>query len=1080
MNPEAHDPERAELEQKLASTTAALAAQQAKYEIGMARAEAAWAMVDEQLRVAALEVERARQNQAAAVAASEQATRRQRECELQAEDAIDRRRAAETELAHASETLSYLTRREAELDTQLAALTTSHQDLERRLAATEAAFDDATTRATRERFEASKRAADREAELDAEIRRERAARETIEQVHASTQSDLEQMRRERESLAGDVDRLTQRTGEITAQLGEVHATRQALELQLDEARTALREAASREAELHEWLEQERVTRTALEQTIADAGIALRDAELRHETALAAAAAAHAEREGDLDRARVTAIAERDALSQRVSDTEAALDRARQDHESAAGEVQRLTERSSEIGAQLIEVQASHRGLESRLDDAQRALQQAASRTDELENALAHERATRAALEQTLADAETALRDAERRHETAIAAAAAASAIREGDLDRARALAAAERDQLSHRVSETEAALDQARNDYESAASEVQRLTERSSEISAQLGEVQAARDAIESQLEGVRSELREAAAREAELQSHFDRERTAGAQAIAERDQLSQRLSDTEAALEQARREYASAAGDAQRLAERERDLVGQLADVEAARDTLDAKLIEASNAIEQEVAARQSVEQTLAHARTAALDTERTLRDDADVLRARTVEQRTQFDVQLAQERLEHETRVAELEAARTALTRECDALRTSIASLEQREAALQEEVQKMPGLLTQVEETRGDNERLFEHAAIAMFRCTRDGALIEANRACTTLVGRRTNDELHSVDFATAVFEAPHVLSWLIEQCVSSRVKESAETTWRRKDGARLFVRLSARATRPDVIEIVAEDLTRIRVLQERLGQAHRMEAVGRFASEVAITCGNLLEDIHQKGREWLVTAGCDGEARQHGDVLFDEVGRAAGFLQQLAECGDEQARTPMLVDLNTLVRDLEPVLKRVAGDDVEIQVRDSDASLNVDVGTERVERLLVNLASYGRERMPSGGRLKIELGTSMVDGAFAARHPNVRPGMHALITVTEIRRATATRSASSKPSQRPGVDMATLQELVSECGGHLWMKVQPLGDMIAKIHLPLLNPNDQPLARPVAVRSGRESLTARLFQS
>jgi hypothetical protein len=137
-----------------------------------------------------------------------------------------------------------------------------------------------------------------------------------------------------------------------------------------------------------------------------------------------------------------------------------------------------------------------------------------------------------------------------------------------------------------------------------------------------------------------------------------------------------------------------------------------------------------------------------------------------------------------------------------------------------------------------------------------------------------------------------------------------------------------------------------------------------------------------------------------------------------------------------------------------------------------LSVDAGTEQVERLLVNLASYGRERMPFGGRLRIELGTSVVDRRFAAKHPNVRMGRHALITVTEVRRAARAErrdaAVKSTSSPRPGVDFGTLQGLVSECGGHLWMKEQPLGDMVAKIRLPLSAANQQALPRPSALRT------------
>jgi hypothetical protein len=123
-----------------------------------------------------------------------------------------------------------------------------------------------------------------------------------------------------------------------------------------------------------------------------------------------------------------------------------------------------------------------------------------------------------------------------------------------------------------------------------------------------------------------------------------------------------------------------------------------------------------------------------------------------------------------------------------------------------------------------------------------------------------------------------------------------------------------------------------------------------------------------------------------------------------------------------------------------------------------------------------------MPFGGQLRIELGTIEVDREFTARYPNVRLGSHALITVTENRRAAGEdglvslrdgsdkKSIGGKPAHRPGVDLRTLQGLVGECGGHLWMKVQPLGDMVAKIRLPLLTSHDQALQHTTVAGSKR----------
>jgi hypothetical protein len=112
-----------------------------------------------------------------------------------------------------------------------------------------------------------------------------------------------------------------------------------------------------------------------------------------------------------------------------------------------------------------------------------------------------------------------------------------------------------------------------------------------------------------------------------------------------------------------------------------------------------------------------------------------------------------------------------------------------------------------------------------------------------------------------------------------------------------------------------------------------------------------------------------------------------------------------------------------------------------------------------------------MPFGGRLRIELGKIVVDRHFTAKHPNVRLGPHALVTVTESRRTTQTdgllrlrgeetgTASQSTVAVQTRVDLGTLQELVGECGGHLWMTVQPLGDMIVKIRLPLQTASGQP---------------------
>jgi signal transduction histidine kinase len=259
--------------------------------------------------------------------------------------------------------------------------------------------------------------------------------------------------------------------------------------------------------------------------------------------------------------------------------------------------------------------------------------------------------------------------------------------------------------------------------------------------------------------------------------------------------------------------------------------------------------------------------------------------------------------------------------------------------------------------------------------------------------------------------------------------------------------------------------------------------------MEAVGRLASEVAVTCDNLLRDVSRGGQQWLAAVDSDTPLRHQGELLLGEVTRAASLLRQFAVYGNQQIGAAKPVSVHRVLHDLEPVLKRVVGHDIELVLPKSSGRVDVDVEAERVERVLVNVASYARDRMLHGGRMKVDLATTVVDRGFIARYPHVRPGAHVLITVTEIPgdvrpaspielRAEPAAVDAGRSADKPGVDLGVLMRLIGECGGHLWMAAEPRGNMTLKIHLPKRLPDDvdpeAALARP---ERGRQ--LARLFR-
>jgi PAS domain S-box-containing protein len=417
-------------------------------------------------------------------------------------------------------------------------------------------------------------------------------------------------------------------------------------------------------------------------------------------------------------------------------------------------------------------------------------------------------------------------------------------------------------------------------------------------------------------------------------------------------------------------------------------------------------------------------------------------------------------------------------------------DALRQELDATRTRAAALRSAAERVPVLQLQLEESQKENRRQFEHAPYGLCECTREGTITRVNHSVARLLGYRRADDLRGVDFAATVFECAGDLRWLIERSVSTGTTESVETTWKTRDRRRLFVRLHVLSTDGSVA-IAVEDLTNLRAVEERLRQAQRMEAVGRVASEVAVTCDTLLRDVTQGGRQWLAAIESDTPLRHQGELLLGEVTRAAGFLRQFAVYGSKQISALEPVSVQGVLRDLEPVLKRVAGDDITLVLPKTSDPFDVDVEAERVERIFVNVANYARERMPHGGRVKIDLATTVVDRRFLANHPNVRAGAHVLITVTEVggairpalpielRAAPAAAGASRSASDKPGVDLGALLALIGDLGGHLWMAAEPSGNMTLKIHLPKRASDEVTDPAAPAARSDRGRPLARWFR-
>jgi len=393
-----------------------------------------------------------------------------------------------------------------------------------------------------------------------------------------------------------------------------------------------------------------------------------------------------------------------------------------------------------------------------------------------------------------------------------------------------------------------------------------------------------------------------------------------------------------------------------------------------------------------------------------------------------------------------ERHAEVARMQEALAALRRELEV--TSAEATMLRGVA-----ERVPDLETRLEKSRHEKRRQFERAPYGLCRCSSDGTVLEANHSFVSLLGYRRAEDLKDLSWLTIAKERTGDLGWLLERAQATRKAEAVETLWNTREGGRIIVRLQALAAGTDAIDIVAEDVTTVRVLEERLRQAQKMEAVGRLASEVAVTCDALLGDVVRDATDWSERAQ-SVELRSAAQRILEELTRARGFMRRLGSYGDEQKRSLEPASAQRVLHQLAPVMKRLVGERVELVLPKTGGAFPVDVDAERLERVLTNIAAYARERMPTGGQVKIDLATIAIGRRFAAGHSNVRAGDHVLITVTELPSAGTRRGDTpgvARPADSGGMELGVLMELISSCGGHLWLEAQPAGNMVIKIHLP-----------------------------
>ena len=302
-------------------------------------------------------------------------------------------------------------------------------------------------------------------------------------------------------------------------------------------------------------------------------------------------------------------------------------------------------------------------------------------------------------------------------------------------------------------------------------------------------------------------------------------------------------------------------------------------------------------------------------------------------------------------------------------------------------------------------------------------------------------------------------------------------------------RKDGSRVLLEVHVTSILKDGQPVarlgVARDITERRYLEDQLRQGQKMEGIGRLAAGVAHDFNNLLTAIG--GRCYLVLNALTSEnpIRQEIEIIQDAAERAAKLTHQLLAFSRKQILDPCVLDLNATVTGIEPLLRRLIREDIEVATVLDSAAGRVKADAGQIEQVLLNLAVNASDAMPNGGWLTITTGNVTLDEAYARTHAEVEPGPYVMLSVSDTGHGmTAEVQAhifepfftTKEVGRGTGLGLATVYGIARQSGGHITVSSELERGTVFKLYLPRVEDAPgiaEPELLPQIARRGSETV-------
>jgi PAS domain S-box-containing protein len=348
-------------------------------------------------------------------------------------------------------------------------------------------------------------------------------------------------------------------------------------------------------------------------------------------------------------------------------------------------------------------------------------------------------------------------------------------------------------------------------------------------------------------------------------------------------------------------------------------------------------------------------------------------------------------------------------------------------------------------------------------EDAPYGIFKANLDGKILMVNPALEKMLGYTSQDELLKVNLASGIYRHSAEHQKMNELFLRDHQFKDVEVEWKRKNGTFITVRCSGWPIKDQIgtdMEVFAEDVTERRILERQLRMAQRMEAVGRLSGGIAHDFNNLLGVIigyTQVMKRNLVPGQTSYEYAEE----IEKAGKRAVLLtKQLLAFSRQQILEPVILNLNAQVSEMEKMLPRLIGEDIQLNLILDPAIGQVKADPGQIEQVVMNLVVNSRDAMPDGGKLTIETTNAELDAKFTNEHPGSIGGKYVMLAVSDTGTGmdAETQAQIFEPffttkgrDKGTGLGLATVYGVVKQSNGYITVESKKGKGALFTIYLP-----------------------------